>query len=40
MNDDVEREPGDYFRYSGDVAHTYEALQGEALLLLVMDSPR
>ncbi|MFE3836969.1 helix-turn-helix domain-containing protein [Pseudogemmobacter sonorensis] len=32
--------PGDYYRYSGDVAHCYEALDGDALLLLVMDSPR
>ncbi|RWR31897.1 helix-turn-helix domain-containing protein [Sinirhodobacter populi] len=32
--------PGDYYRYSGDVAHSYEALDGEVLLLLVMDSPR
>jgi transcriptional regulator with XRE-family HTH domain len=32
--------PGDYYRYSGDAAHIYEALAGEALLLLVMDSPR
>ncbi|GAB4268846.1 MAG: XRE family transcriptional regulator [Pararhodobacter sp.] len=32
--------PGDYFRYSGDVAHGYEALSDEALLLLVMDTLR
>ena len=32
--------PGDYYRYTGDVAHSYEAVDGEALLLLVMDSPR
>lgn len=31
--------PGDYYRYSGDVAHAYEALTETALLLLVMDSP-
>lgn len=36
----AEIEPGDYYRYSGDVAHSYEALDGEVLLLLVMDSPR
>ena len=32
--------PGDYYRYSADVEHFYEAQDGEALLLLVMDSPR
>ena len=36
----VEIGPGDYFRYSGDVAHSYEALGEDVLLLLVMDSPR
>lgn len=36
----VEIAPGDYFRYSGDVAHSYEALGGPALLLLVMESLR
>ena len=36
----AEMGPGDYFRYSGDVAHSYEALGEDALLLLVMDSPR
>jgi transcriptional regulator with XRE-family HTH domain len=32
--------PGDYFRYCADVAHSYEALEGAALLLLVMESLR
>lgn len=32
--------PGDYFRYCADAAHSYEALDGPALLLLVMESPR
>ncbi|TCP60125.1 XRE family transcriptional regulator [Rhodovulum bhavnagarense] len=32
--------PGDYYRYPGDVAHSYEAVEGKALLLLIMDSPR
>ncbi|MHC5655791.1 helix-turn-helix domain-containing protein [Stappia sp. ICDLI1TA098] len=36
----VEIGPGDYFRCFGDVAHFYEAFGEEALLLLVMDSPR
>jgi len=34
----VELGPGDYFRYTGDVAHSYEALDAPALLLLVMES--
>ncbi|WP_210164960.1 helix-turn-helix domain-containing protein [Afifella pfennigii] len=36
----VEIGPGDYFRYDGDVAHSYEALGGPALLLLIMESMR
>lgn len=36
----TEIRPGDYYRYPGDVAHSYEAVDGEAQLLLVMDSPR
>lgn len=36
----IEAGPGDYYRYRGDVAHRYEALGGEALLVLVMESPR
>jgi transcriptional regulator with XRE-family HTH domain len=32
--------PGDYFRYPGDVSHSYEALSDCAVLLLVMESPR
>lgn len=35
----VEIGPGDYFRYSGDVAHFYEAASETALILLVMDTP-
>lgn len=31
---------GDYYRYQGDIAHSYEAVDSEAMLLLVMDSPR
>lgn len=36
----VEIGPGDYFRYPSDVVHSYEALGGPSLLLLVMDSVR
>ncbi|GHE02974.1 DNA-binding protein [Defluviimonas sp. 20V17] len=32
--------PGDYFRYDADIAHSYEALGGEALILVVMESGR
>ncbi|RWR34518.1 XRE family transcriptional regulator [Sinirhodobacter populi] len=32
--------PGDYFRYAGDVPHSYEAVGGEVLFLQIMDSPR
>lgn len=32
--------PGDYFRYPADVGHSYEALSAQAVLLLVMESPR
>ncbi len=38
--DPVEIGPGDYYRFSGDAEHLYEAIAEEALLLLVMDSPR
>ncbi|MEP3049635.1 MAG: helix-turn-helix domain-containing protein [Roseibium sp.] len=30
---------GDYFRFVGDVAHSYEALSEKALVILIMDSP-
>lgn len=30
---------GDYFRFPGDVAHSYEVLSDEAVILLVMESP-
>ncbi len=36
----VDLGPGDYFRYPGDVAHSYEAVGEEALLVLIMDSLR
>lgn len=36
----VELGPGDYLRFAGDVRHSYEALAGPALILLVMDAPR
>ena len=32
--------PGDYYRFAGDRPHSYEALGGPALLVLVMDAPR
>ena len=32
--------PGDYFRYPADVSHSYEALTGSAIILLIMESPR
>lgn len=32
--------PGDYFRYPADVLHSYEALTGSAIILLIMESPR
>lgn len=31
---------GDYFRFSADVAHVYEALSDRAVMLLVMEHPR
>ncbi|MBR9652501.1 helix-turn-helix domain-containing protein [Thalassovita aquimarina] len=40
IDDVAEIGPGDYYRYSSDVAHSYEALAEDTLLLLVMDSPR
>lgn len=36
----IEAGPGDYYRYAGDVVHRYEALGAEALLVLVIESPR
>lgn len=30
---------GDYFRFPGDVAHSYEALSDTAIMILVMESP-
>lgn len=36
----LELSEGDYFRYSADIAHTYEAIGEQALLLLIMDSAR
>lgn len=30
---------GDYYRYPGDIAHSYECLSDEATLILIMDSP-
>lgn len=39
VGQEAELGPGDYFRFSGDVAHSYAALDGPALLLLVMDAP-
>lgn len=36
---EIEAGAGDYFRFAGDVSHSYEALGGPALLLLVMDAP-
>jgi len=30
---------GDYFRFPGDIAHSYEVLSEEAVILLVMESP-
>lgn len=32
-------EEGDYFRFPGDVAHSYEALSETAVILLVMETP-
>ncbi len=32
-------EAGDYFRFPGDVAHSYEALTETAIMILVMESP-
>ncbi len=29
---------GDYFRFAGDIAHSYEALSDKALILIVMES--
>ncbi len=37
---ETELDTGDYFRFAGDVAHSYEALGGPALILLVMDALR
>lgn len=37
---EAELGPGDYFRYVADVAHSYEALGDDALILLVMESLR
>jgi transcriptional regulator with XRE-family HTH domain len=36
----VEAAAGDYYRYPGDVPHHYEALDGDSLILVVMESPR
>lgn len=36
----IEAGSGDYCRYPADGPHCYEALGGDALLLLVMESPR
>ncbi len=32
--------PADYFRYPADVDHAYEALTDQAMLMLVIESPR
>ncbi|MGO4907723.1 helix-turn-helix domain-containing protein [Pseudorhodobacter sp. W20_MBD10_FR17] len=36
----IEAGPGDYYRYPADGPHWYEALGGDALVLVVMESPR
>ncbi len=40
LTEEIELDQGDYFRFAGDVAHSYEALGGPALILLVMDALR
>ncbi|MEP1931214.1 MAG: helix-turn-helix domain-containing protein [Roseibium sp.] len=30
---------GDYYRFAGDVAHSYEAMSDRALVILIMESP-
>lgn len=40
QGDEVELGPGDYLRYGGDAPHSYQALTPEALLIIIMDSPR
>ena len=32
--------PGDYFRFPGDIAHSYEAISDEATVFLAMEFPR